>query len=160
MTPTRMFTPLIAMVALTACSQSSQQAGNADNEVQAVPGQQAPLQPTPQPEAAQREYQACMIAGEFNIAGQIIRSRDCVQAAASAPKQQFRAHCEGLAQTSAQLGGEAGQVTYMDACPSPNQGRCSNYLRSGYDAFYYERSTDDLAELPESCSLSGGTWGG
>ena len=112
----------------------------------------------PQPAPEQEAHQACMIAGEFAIAGQTIRSRDCMQAPASADSAKFRQQCEGLAQTSAQMGGKAGQVAYMDACPSPNQGRCENFMRSGYDAFYYERATEDLPSVAKSCEAVGGAW--
>ncbi len=102
--------------------------------------------------------QACMIAGEFQLMGQTLRSRDCVQAGADTPRAELENLCNGLAQTSAQLGGKAGEVTYLDACPSPAQGRCSGLFGRTYDGFYYERSAQDLAGLPDSCAQGGGTW--
>ena len=99
-----------------------------------------------------------MIAGEFLLAGKIIRSRDCTQASRNAPRAKFESYCETLANTSAELGGKAGVITYLDKCPSPNQGSCKNFANSGLDGFYYERTADDLAELPESCEHDGGTW--
>ena len=101
-----------------------------------------------------------MIAGEFNLMGRTIRSRDCVQTAADTPRGEFEGICNGLAQTSAQMGGKAGQVTYMDACPSPSQGHCKGMFGQRFDGFYYERSAEDLAGLPASCALGGGTWAG
>ncbi len=115
----------------------------------------------PAPVAHDRgEGQACMIAGEFRIMGQTIRSRDCLQAGADLPADTHRELCEGLAQTSAQFGqGEAGTLEYMTRCPSPAQGSCRGIFgQPTMVAFYYERSTDDLAGLPASCSMGGGTW--
>lgn len=101
---------------------------------------------------------ACMISGSFRIAGQTIRSRDCIAAKAGADRAALDNTCTQLAQVSAQFGGEAGRVEYMDSCPAPAQGACHNFMRSGYDAHYYERAPDDLADLPESCRRSGGEW--
>ncbi|KRG86846.1 hypothetical protein ABB33_02530 [Stenotrophomonas acidaminiphila] len=101
---------------------------------------------------------ACMIAGEFQLFGQVIRSRDCVQTAGAATEAQLKRVCEGLAQTSAQMGGKAGEITYMDACPSPSQGSCRRLFGQDFDGYYYERSADDLAGLPASCAQGGGTW--
>lgn len=105
---------------------------------------------------------ACMIAGEFEILGRKIRSRDCLQAGADVPEAAHRELCEGLAQTSAQIGGgKAGSLEYMDACPSPNQGSCRGIFgHASLHAFYYERTDDDLATLPSSCAMGGGTWAG
>lgn len=105
---------------------------------------------------------ACMIAGEFEILGRKIRSRDCLQAGADIPEATHRELCEGLAQTSAQIGGgKAGSLEYMDACPSPNQGSCRGIFgQASMHAFYYERTADDLATLPSSCAMGGGTWAG
>ncbi|WP_233603156.1 hypothetical protein [Pseudoxanthomonas sp. SGT-18] len=111
---------------------------------------------------ATAKTRACMIAGEFEIMGQRIRSRDCLQAGADVPEDMHRQMCESLAQGSAQIGtGKAGEVAYMDACPSPNQGSCKGMFgQSSIHAFYYERSSEDLATLPASCQMAGGTWEG
>lgn len=101
---------------------------------------------------------ACMIAGEFQLLGQVIRSRDCVQTAGATTEAQLKRACEGLAQTSAQMGGKAGEITYMDACPSPSQGRCRKLFGQDFDGYYYERSAEDLAGLPASCAQGGGRW--
>lgn len=101
---------------------------------------------------------ACMIAGEFQLLGRTIRSRDCVQRTGATTEAELKRACEGLAQTSAQMGGKAGQVTYLEACPSPAQGQCTNALGPGFDGYYYERSGEDLAALPGSCRQGGGSW--
>lgn len=105
---------------------------------------------------------ACMIAGEFEILGRKLRSRDCLQAGSDIPEDTHRELCEGLAKTSAQIGGgKAGTLEYMDACPSPNQGSCRGIFgQPTMHAFYYERTADDLATLPNSCAMGGGTWAG
>jgi len=102
--------------------------------------------------------QACMIAGEFQLLGQRIRSRDCVQVLDGGREQDLRRLCEGLAQGSAQMGGKAGEVTYMDACPSPSQGSCQGVFGGAFAGYYYERSAEDLASLPASCAHGGGRW--
>lgn len=105
---------------------------------------------------------ACMIAGEFEILGRKLRSRDCLQAGNDIPEATHTELCQTLAQTSAQLGGgKAGEITYMDECPSPNQGSCRGIFgQKTMHAFYYERPEDDLATLPDSCRMGGGTWVG
>src|SRR5690606_34129287 len=111
---------------------------------------------------ATAKTRACMIAGEFEIMGQRIRSRDCLQAGADVPEDMHRQMCESPAQGSAQIGtGKAGEVAYMDACPSPNQGSCKGtFGQPSSRAFYDERSSEDLATLPASCQMAGGTWEG
>lgn len=113
----------------------------------------------PAPHTVAPGTRACMIAGEFELMGQRIRSRDCLQAAADVSDASHREACEGLAQTSAQMGGTAGEVTYMETCPTPAQGSCKGLFgQQSMHAFYYEREADDLATLPQSCAASGGTW--
>src|SRR5690606_14176456 len=86
---------------------------------------------------------ACMIAGELSLMGQVIRSRDCMQITGSSTEAELQRACEGLAQTSAQMGGKAAELTYMDGCPSPSQGSCKNLFGKTFDGFYYERSAED-----------------
>lgn len=102
---------------------------------------------------------ACMIEGRFIILGQTIESRDCMQAAPDEKEASFRASCEQLANASAAMGGKPGKVTYMAQCSKPAQGICKNVLGSQRDAYYYyERSADDLASLPQGCARGGGRW--
>jgi hypothetical protein len=113
----------------------------------------------PTTDAVASGTKACMIAGEFELMGRRIRSRDCLQAGAEVADASHRDMCEGLAQTSAQMGGKAGEVTYMETCPTPAQGSCKGLFGQGsMHAFHYERDADDLATLPQSCEASGGTW--
>ena len=126
---------------------------------QSEAGAQPRDEKTRSPSVAKTEpTQACMIAGQFEFGGKIIRSRDCTQTSLKISRTAFESYCNELAQTSAQLGGEAGVITYYDKCPYPNQGSCKNFGGSGLDGFYYERTPDDLADLPESCTHGGGTW--
>ncbi|WP_449467966.1 hypothetical protein [Stenotrophomonas humi] len=128
---------------------------------------QAPTTPAPAanegsvvhaPVAPAAVTHACMIAGEFTIMGKTIRSRDCVQTTAGSSEAELQRLCSGLAQTSAQMGGKAGEVTYMEACPSPSQGSCRKLFSGKFDGYYYERSPQDLGDLPASCAQGGGTW--
>lgn len=99
-----------------------------------------------------------MIAGEFNVLGKTIRSRDCVQPTGASSDTELKKICEGLANTSAQMGGKAGQITYMKACPLPSQGSCKQLFGLAFDGYYYERSAEDLAGLPDGCTQGGGSW--
>lgn len=101
---------------------------------------------------------ACMIEGSFNLMGQTIKSRDCMQADPAENEASFKSSCEQLASTSAAMGGSAGKVSYMEQCISPAQGICHGLAGSKRDAYYYERSAEDLAGLPASCAQLGGRW--
>ena len=156
---------MAAAVVLAACSAPSEPPAAAASPVTVEGAQPAVAEATtestpdtaavPVPAAAPR---ACMIAGEFHLLGQVIRSRDCVQLAGSSTEAELQRACEGLAQTSAQMGGKAGEITYMEGCPSPSQGSCRGIFGKSFDGYYYERSADDLANLPASCALGGGIW--
>ena len=110
------------------------------------------------PIVASAQTQACLIDGEFTIMGQTIRSKDCIQAPASDPVAEFRRVCQELANTSAMLGGKAANVSYMATCPGQPQGICKGFLRSKRDAYYYERTPDNLTKVPASCERTGGRW--
>ncbi|MGV8959921.1 MAG: hypothetical protein ACOH1V_05990 [Stenotrophomonas sp.] len=99
-----------------------------------------------------------MIAGTIKVLGQEIRSRDCMQVAGATTEKELASACEGLANAFTGMGSEAGEVTYMDGCPSPSQGSCKSLFGGKFDAYYYERPADDLRTLPQSCSAGGGTW--
>lgn len=149
-----------AMIAVAGCGAPSAPPGAAtpvttSDAPAATVGTNAAVTRTPVGADATR---ACMIEGEFHLLGQVIRSRDCVQMADSATEAQLRRACEGLAQTSAQMGGKAGEITYMNACPLPSQGTCRRLFGQDFDGYYYERSAEDLAGLPASCTQGGGNW--
>ena len=102
---------------------------------------------------------ACMIEGNFNLLGQTLYSKDCMQAGRTETDETaFRRSCSELAKTSAALGGNPGTVTYMAQCELPAQGICRNFMKSGRDAYYYARTTDDLDTLPQGCNVWGGQW--
>lgn len=101
---------------------------------------------------------ACMIEGSFNLLGQVIKSKDCVQSAPAEDEAAFKTSCEQLANTSAAMGGEAGKITYLEQCPTPAQGICQDLAGLKRGAYYYERAADDLASLPASCAQLGGRW--
>ncbi|MGH8055089.1 MAG: hypothetical protein ACREP4_14345 [Stenotrophomonas sp.] len=156
---------MTCLLGLAACGGSAP-APAASTAPEAAP--EAPASPAPvasegsvihKPVApAAADTHACMIAGEFTLMGKTIRSRDCVQTTAASSEADLKRVCEGLAQTSAQMGGKAGEVTYMDACPSPSQGSCAQLFGGKFDGYYYERTGQDLADLPASCAHGGGHW--
>lgn len=152
MKPTSIMLTAVVVALLAACG----------DKTPATPPDAPALAPSSPPQAAAATPaaggRACMISGSFRIAGQTIRSRDCIAAKAGSDKAALDNTCTQLAQVSAQFGGEAGRVEYMDSCPAPAQGTCHNFMRSSYDAHYYERAPDDLADLPDSCRRSGGEW--
>lgn len=156
----RLSTALFLAVLAAGCSQADTTAAQSGDPAAVGPAQAEDAAAAPAI-AGESTTRACMIAGEFQVLGQRIRSRDCLQADADLPENAHRELCESLAQASAQFGGEAGDLTYMDACPSPSQGSCKGLFgQPSLHAFYYERSADDLATLPGSCQASGGTWEG
>lgn len=58
--------------------------------------------------------------------------------------------------TSAQMGGKAVEVIYMDACPSPAQGRGGVLFGKGFDGDCGEHTAADLSGLPASCAQGSG----
>lgn len=104
------------------------------------------------------ENTACMIEGEFEILGQKIYSKDCIEFSEANKTEQLKTMCEALANTSAQLGGQAGKVTYSASCPRPAQGACKNMGGSTATAYYYARTAEDLKTLPQGCNMMGGQW--
>lgn len=157
---------LACAVGMAACTQPAAPDAPAPSGAPAPAASAPQADATPAPNTAvahaapdqAQQAQACMIAGEFTLFGKTIRSRDCVQSSGASSEAELKKICEGLASTSAQMGGKAGQVTYMDACPSPSQGSCKGLFGLAFDGHYYERSAEDLAGLPESCTQGGGSW--
>lgn len=145
----------LGMLLATGCGQSDAPQAAATPSSQHADRAEAVSAPVP----AASGTKACMIAGEMEIVGRRVRSRDCLQADGSVADATHREICEGLAQFTAELGGQAGEVSYIDACPMPVQGSCKGLFgQASMHAFYYEREADDLASLPESCRMGGGTW--
>lgn len=153
----RICTFLTAIILLPSCSNESPPP--VQNDVTRTAESPSDLQPRPS-ESTTTKFRACMIAGEFNLMGRVIRSRDCMQAPAFVSETEFESSCIELAGTSEAMGGKAGTITYLDECPMPAQGICRNFLGGKRDAYYYERTPDDLATLPQSCVEGGGTWSG
>lgn len=101
---------------------------------------------------------ACMIESTYFISGQEISMRDCMQASPSTSPESLRSQCAELAAVAPRLGGKARALNFLSACPAPAQGTCKNYMRSGNDAYYYQRQPSDLTLLPKACTSRGGTW--
>lgn len=110
------------------------------------------------PLVASGQERACLIEGNFQIMGQKIYSKDCMQSNAKEPDAQFKKMCEQLAGTSTAFGGSPGKITYMNNCPKPAQGVCTSFFGGNRDAYYYARSASDLTDLPASCASGGGRW--
>ncbi len=111
-----------------------------------------------QASAAEGEDRACLIEGSFNILGRTIHSKDCMQSNPKEEEESFKKSCEEFANSSAMLGGAPGKITYMKQCKRPAQGVCRGFLGTGRDAYYYQRSGDDLRDLPSNCAKGGGRW--
>lgn len=101
---------------------------------------------------------ACTIDGKFELFGQTIESKDCLEMNDPKAIDKLKSYCGELASASEKMGGTAGTVTYSATCPKPAQGACLNVGGKAINTFYYKRSADDLAALPQSCAMIGGTW--
>lgn len=100
--------------------------------------------------------QACTLSGKVTIAGHTEDIRDCMQSNGSLSVAEFQQACQGLANGLNQTGNAPAKIEYSNRCPTPAQGSCRNFMNSGMDAFYYQRT--DLAPLPGSCAAAGGRW--
>ena len=161
----KLVTTAFVMTLITGCGgQSTGPASSAtggaatEQPSQTIPDPAPASTPETEPKAADTQSRACLIDGTFNLMGQIIRSKDCMQSSASEDEAAFKQSCEQLANTSAMMGGQAGKITYSEQCPRPAQGVCKNYLGGKRDAYYYARSGDDLRDLPSDCAQGGGSW--
>jgi hypothetical protein len=108
--------------------------------------------------SAEASVRACMLESSYFVDGHEVQMRDCMQAPSSASEQSVKDHCSELAAIAPSLGGVSRGVTYLPACPLPAQAKCSNYLGSENDAYYYQRAPSDLALLPRACTSRGGAW--
>ena len=100
--------------------------------------------------------QACTLSGKVTIAGVTEDIRDCMQSNGSLSVAEFKQACEGLANGLNQTGNAPAKIEYGNQCPAPAQGSCRNFMNSGMDAYYYQRT--ELASLPGSCANAGGRW--
>ncbi|KRG76834.1 hypothetical protein ABB30_09000 [Stenotrophomonas ginsengisoli] len=100
--------------------------------------------------------QACTLSGRVTIAGHSEDIRDCMQSNGTYSVAEFQKACEGLANGLNQTGNAPARIEYGNRCPSPAQGSCRNFMNSGMDAYYYQRT--ELASLPGSCTNAGGRW--
>lgn len=100
--------------------------------------------------------QACTLSGRVTIAGHSEDIRDCMQSNGNYSVAEFQQACEGLANGLNQTGNAPARIEYGNRCPSPAQGSCRNFMNSGMDAYYYQRT--ELESLPGSCANAGGRW--
>ncbi|WCM89597.1 hypothetical protein [Acidovorax sp. NCPPB 3576] len=106
---------------------------------------------------------ACVIEGNVPVGGKALAVKDCMEFTTAIPAEQLKASCNGLAQTSAQLGGKAGKVTFLAQCPRPASGACKGLMGQPLDAYYYHLPPEALQEKRKACETStaaikGGTW--
>ena len=100
--------------------------------------------------------QACTLSGKVTLAGMTEDIRDCMQSNGSLSVAEFQQACQGLANGLDQTGNAPAKIEYGNRCPTPAQGSCRNFMNSGMDAFYYQRT--ELDSLPGSCANAGGRW--
>lgn len=100
--------------------------------------------------------QACTLSGTVTLAGVTENIRDCMQSNGALSVAEFQQACEGLANGLGQSGNAPARIEYSNRCPTPAQGSCRNFMDSGMDAYYYQRT--ELESLPGSCAGAGGRW--
>ena len=100
--------------------------------------------------------QACTLSGTVTLAGVTENIRDCMQSNGALSVAEFQQACEGLANGLNQTGNAPARIEYSNRCPTPTQGSCRNFMGSGMDAYYYQRT--ELESLPGSCANAGGRW--
>ena len=100
--------------------------------------------------------QACTLSGKVTLAGVTEDIRDCMQSNGALSVAEFQQACEGLANGLSQTGNAPAKIQYSNRCPTPAQGSCRNFMGSGMDAYYYQRT--ELESLPGSCAAAGGRW--
>ena len=100
--------------------------------------------------------QACTLSGKVTLAGVTENIRDCMQSNGALSAAEFQQACEGLANGLNQTGNTPAKIEYSNRCPTPAQGSCRNFMGSGMDAYYYQRT--ELESLPGSCAGAGGRW--
>lgn len=100
--------------------------------------------------------QACTLSGKITLMGVTEDIRDCMQSAGTYSVAEFQQACQGLANGLSHTGNAPATIQYSTRCPTPAQGSCRNFMNSGMDAFYYQRT--ELGSLPRSCTTAGGRW--
>lgn len=104
------------------------------------------------------EIRACMISGSVEFEGEAFSYRDCMQITDSSLEETLKGHCEALYEMNTAMESDASELEFLAACPEPPQGACENFTGTGFDAYYYDRTADDIAALRQSCNAIGGSW--
>lgn len=99
---------------------------------------------------------ACLMEGTMQLSSQTLRLKDCM-VNRGLPPEDFKRICRSLVQSNANLGAE-GQVTRVDACPARPQAICKGLGGKPIDAYYYERSAEDIKTGEDGCTKLGGIW--
>lgn len=104
------------------------------------------------------DIRACLISGSFEFEGEAFSYRDCMQITDSALEETLKSHCNDLHEMNNSMDSANSKVEFLAACPEAPQGACENFTGTGFDAFYYDRSAEDIAGLRQSCDAIGGSW--
>lgn len=100
---------------------------------------------------------SCLIEGSFTFLGATNEVKDCMENKGGLTQSEIKSACEGLANTSAMMGGQAGKVSYMGSCPMQPIAVCDDVPRKGVSSFYYKAAPNrGASELKSSCAGLGG----
>lgn len=99
---------------------------------------------------------ACLLEGKLTLAGQTTELKDCIHNR-GLTAEQFKQTCEGIAQLGATLGAPP-KISYLEHCPQDWQGACNGLFGQPVEAFYYKRTTLDIADVQNGCTLQQGKW--
>jgi hypothetical protein len=109
------------------------------------------------PASVHAQDAACLLQGDFQIAGQRVLISDCVENK-TLPEAEFREVCAGMSQFT--LAGETYQATvnFSATCPPDPQGSCEGIFDGAITARYYNRDEQLLKDSRETCKAQQGTW--
>lgn len=107
--------------------------------------------------AATAQDKACLLQGNFQIAGQRVVISDCAENK-TLPKAEFREVCAGMSEFT--LAGETYKATiaYSASCPPDPQGSCEGMFGGAITARYYRRDPRTLEDLRKTCLAQQGRW--
>jgi len=99
---------------------------------------------------------ACLLEGDFTMAGQRVVINDCAENR-SMPPAQFKEACQWMGNPFNDARYKA-KITYMASCPAAPQARCQNAMGGGMNFSYYKRNAELLKASKAGCEAQGGKW--
>jgi len=99
---------------------------------------------------------ACLLEGDFTLAGQRVVINDCAENR-SMPAAQFKEACQGMGNPFNDARYKA-KITYLASCPAQPQARCQNAMGGGMNFAYYKRDAELLKASKAGCEAQGGKW--